>query len=38
LPDASQLAAELRGAGKKYLKAAVRHPLQALEEEREAEG
>jgi bifunctional DNA-binding transcriptional regulator/antitoxin component of YhaV-PrlF toxin-antitoxin module len=38
LPDASQLAAELRGAGKKYLKAAALHPLQALEEEREVEG
>ena len=38
LPDASKLAAELRGAGKKYLKAAVPHPLQALEEERESEG
>ena len=38
LPDASQLEAELRGAGRKYLKAGVRHPLQALEEEREAEG
>ncbi|MFM8983252.1 MAG: AbrB/MazE/SpoVT family DNA-binding domain-containing protein [Spartobacteria bacterium] len=38
LPDASQLAEELRGAGKKYLKAGMRHPLQALDEERDAEG
>lgn len=38
LPEASKLAAQLRGAGKKYLKAGVRHPLQALEDEREAEG
>ena len=38
LPDASQLAAELRGAGKKYLKAGMRHPMEALEKERDAEG
>ena len=37
LPDALQLASELRGAGKKYLKAAVCHPLRALEDDRAAE-
>jgi len=38
LPDAGRLAEELRGGGKKYLASAARHPLKALEEEREAEG
>ena len=37
LPDAFQLASELRGAGKKYLKVAVCHPLRALEDDRDAE-
>ena len=37
LPDALQLASELRGAGKKYLKVAVCHPLRALEDDRDAE-
>ena len=37
LPEASLLASELRGAGKKYLKAAVCHPLRALEDDRDSE-
>jgi bifunctional DNA-binding transcriptional regulator/antitoxin component of YhaV-PrlF toxin-antitoxin module len=38
LPDAKSLAEGLRGGGKKYLESAARHPLQALQEEREMEG
>jgi bifunctional DNA-binding transcriptional regulator/antitoxin component of YhaV-PrlF toxin-antitoxin module len=37
LPEPSQLAMDLRGAGKKYLKEGVRPPLEILEEEREKE-
>ena len=37
LPDPSQIAEKLRGAGKKYLKKGVRHPLEILEEERQKE-
>ena len=37
LPDPSRLAAELRVAGKKYLKEGARHPLEILEEERDKE-
>lgn len=37
LPEPSQLAKELRGAGKKYLKEGMRHPLEILEQEREKE-
>jgi hypothetical protein len=37
LPDPFQIAEKLQGAGKKYLKKGVRHPLEILEEEREKE-
>ncbi|MEX1115296.1 MAG: AbrB/MazE/SpoVT family DNA-binding domain-containing protein [Akkermansiaceae bacterium] len=34
VPDPARLAAELRGAGRVYLKTDVRHPIEALVAER----
>ncbi|MEO5915158.1 MAG: AbrB/MazE/SpoVT family DNA-binding domain-containing protein [Luteolibacter sp.] len=36
LPDPATVAAGLRGAGRKYLKAGKPHPLKALRDERSA--
>ena len=35
VPDPARLAAQLRGAGRVYLKAGARHPIDALVAERE---
>ncbi len=35
VPDAATLAATLRGAGRRYLRKGCRHPLAALQAERE---
>jgi len=37
LHDAATVARDLRGAGRKYLKAGAQNPLKALLEERESE-